>query len=114
MYLRYSLSFCFFGLPLVVAFFYGSVESLCLCSVDRLSLHTGQLDNYFDDVFHWSFSLSIGFNSNVTTPVCALTICVSAVLTTALVVVVKVLSVEKVFEEDAFTSTPVADVVVFV
>jgi hypothetical protein len=44
--------------------------------------------------------------------VCALTICVSAVLTTALVVVVKALSVEKVFEEDAFTPTLVAGVVV--
>jgi hypothetical protein len=43
---------------------------------------------------------------------CALTIG-DAVLATALVVVVKVLSVEKVFEEDALTSTLVAGVVVF-
>jgi hypothetical protein len=37
---------------------------------------------------------------------------VGAVLTTALVVVVKALPVEKVFEEDAFAVTPVAGVVV--
>ena len=55
-----------FVLPLVVGFLYGSVDGPCLCPVDRLPLHTGQLNNYFDDVFHWSFSLSIGFNSNVT------------------------------------------------
>tara|TARA_R100000458_G_C8030216_1_gene86044 strand:- start:289 stop:423 length:135 start_codon:yes stop_codon:yes gene_type:complete len=43
---------------------------------------------------------------------CALTIG-DAVLTTALVVVVKALSIEKVFEEDALTPTLVASVVVF-
>ena len=44
-------------------------------------------------------------------PVCALTIS-DAVLTTALVVVVIVLSVEKAFEEDAFAVALVAGVVV--
>jgi len=41
-----------FVLPLVVAFLYGSVESLCLCSIESLSLHTGEFDDYFDDVVH--------------------------------------------------------------
>ena len=41
-----------FVLPLVVGFLYGSVDGLCLCPVDRLPLHTGQLDDYFDDVIH--------------------------------------------------------------
>jgi hypothetical protein len=39
-------------LVLVVPLLDGSVEDLCLCPVDSLSLHTGQLDNYFDDVIH--------------------------------------------------------------
>ena len=39
-------------LVLVVPLLDGSVEDLCLCPVDSLTLHAGQLDNYFDDVIH--------------------------------------------------------------